>query len=78
MKTQNDFEKRLERWDRNRRKWYHLYLFVGVGINFLIYFTKPWGFDPGVSILWGSLFGLAIPLSTMFLLSYIHQKLLGL
>jgi hypothetical protein len=29
-------------------------------------------------MLWGSFFGLAIPLSTMFLFSYIHKKMIGL
>lgn len=68
---------RLLRWEARKRMWYMIYLFIGVGINFVLYFTKPYGFDPGRSILWGNVFGLGIPLATMFLLSYLHQKLLG-
>lgn len=78
MLTNEEREKRLEYWEKSSRKWYHLYLFTGVGINFILYFTKPWGFDPSNSIFWGSFFGLSIPLATMFLLSYIHKKFLGL
>ncbi len=78
MISREEREKRLKYWERTRRRWYQLYLFVGVGVNFLLYFTKPYGFDPSKSIFWGSFFGLGIPLATMFLLSYIHQKLLGL
>lgn len=78
MISEEERIRRLQAWERSRRKWYNVYLFVGVGINFLLYFTKPWGFDPSGSILWGSVFGLGIPLATMFGLSYLHQKLLGL
>ncbi len=78
MLSPEEREKKLEYWERSRRKWYNIYLFTGVGINFLLYFTKPWGFDPSNSIFWGSLFGLGIPLATMLLLSYLHQKFLGL
>lgn len=76
--TQEQKQARLEKFDRNRRKWYHLYLFAGIGVNFILYFTKPYGFDPSGSIFWGSLFGLGIPLCTMFALSWIHEKLLSL
>ena len=69
---------RLEYWGKSRRKWYNIYFFTGVGINLILYFTKPFGFDPGVSILLGSFFGLAIPLTSMFLFSYIHRKMIGL
>ena len=66
------------KWIRNRRKWYNFYLFLGVGINFLLYFTKPYGFDPSGSILWGALFGLGIPLCTMGIGTFVHQKMMGL
>jgi len=69
---------RLVRWELKKRMWYHIYLLIGVGINFILYFTKPYGFDPGVSIFWGSVFGLGIPMLTMFGLSYLHQKVLSL
>ncbi len=69
---------RLEKFDRNRRKWYNFYFFMGVGINFILYFTKPYGFDPGGSIFWGSLYGIGIPLCTMFLCVNIHEKILSL
>ncbi|MBA4396309.1 MAG: hypothetical protein C0394_02805 [Syntrophus sp. (in: bacteria)] len=69
---------RLEYWDKNRRKWYNVYFFAGIGVNLILYFTKPYGFDPSGSIFWGSIFGLVIPLSTMFLFSYIHKKAIGL
>lgn len=70
-------QKKIEEWQLKRRKWYHIYFFSGVGINFLLYFTKPYGFDPSGSVLWGSFFGLAIPLATMFLGVYIHEKIIG-
>ena len=69
---------RLEYWNNSRRKWYNIYFFSGIGINLLLYFTKPFGFYPSGSIFWGSFIGLAIPLTTMFLFSYIHKKMLGL
>lgn len=69
---------RLEKWERTRRFWYNFYLFAGVGVNFLIYFTKPYGFDPGVNVPLGAAVGLGIPLGTMFLGTYIHQKVLGI
>ena len=78
MLSEEEKRKRLDYWDRSRRKWYHIYLFTGVGINFLLYYTKPLGFDPSGSIFWGAFFGLGIPLATMFALSYVHQKFLGL
>lgn len=78
MTTEEKRTQRLQNWEKNKRRWYNTYLFTGIGINFLLYFTKPYGFDPSGSIFWGSLFGLGIPLATMFTLSYIHQKLLGL
>ena len=78
MEEQKKVNPRLIRWEEKKRMWYNVYLFLGVGINFIIYFTKPYGFDPGKSILWGSFFGLGIPLLTMFCLSYIHQKVLSL
>lgn len=64
-------------WEHNRRKWYILYFYAGIGVNVLLYFTKPWGFDPSRSILWGSFFGLAIPLATMGLGVWIHKKMIG-
>jgi hypothetical protein len=73
-----DLDARQEKWMRNRRKWYNIYLFAGVGINFILYFTKPYGFNPSNSLFWGSLFGLGIPISTMLVCGYIHQKLMGL
>lgn len=69
---------RMDYWIRSRRKWYNIYFFVGIGINLLLYFTKPYGFDPSGSIMFGAFVGLAIPLSTMLLLSYIHKKMIGL
>jgi hypothetical protein len=78
MNQADDLDARRQRWLRSRRKWYNIYLFAGVGINFILYFTKPFGFDPSHSILWGSFFGLCIPLATMVVCGYIHQKLLGL
>jgi len=76
MADQSRNEK-LERWDRHRRRWYLFYFYVGVGINLLLYFTKPYGFDPSGSLFWGSFYGLGIPLSTMLLGVWIHRKLLG-
>jgi 1,4-dihydroxy-2-naphthoate octaprenyltransferase len=78
MEEQDVKNVRLEYWEKSRRWWYNLYLFVGVGINLLLYFTKPYGFDPSGSIFWGSFFGLAIPLGTMFLGTYIHKKVIGI
>jgi hypothetical protein len=69
---------RLEYWNNSRRKWYNVYFFTGIGINLILYFTKPYGFDPSGSIFWGAFIGLAIPLTTMFLFSYIHKKMIGL
>ncbi|MDM8515590.1 hypothetical protein QUF76_05270 [Desulfobacterales bacterium HSG16] len=69
---------RLIRWEEKKRMWYMIYLFIGVGICFILYFTKPYGFDPGTSFLWGNVFGLGIPLATIFILSFIHQKILSL
>ncbi|MDM8524645.1 hypothetical protein QUF80_14850 [Desulfococcaceae bacterium HSG8] len=78
MTNQENVNPRLIRWEKKKRMWYNIYLFIGVGINFLIYFTKPYGIDPGRSIFWGSFVGLGIPLLSIFVLSYIHQKLLSL
>ena len=78
MATQEQKQARLEKFDRNRRKWYNFYFFAGVGINFILYFTKPYGFDPSGSIFWGSLYGLGIPLCTMLGCAWIHEKLLAL
>ena len=69
---------RIEQWLRTRRFWYHVYLFVGVGINFLIYFTKPYGFDPGSNVALGATVGFCIPMATMLIGAYIHQKAIGL
>ncbi len=69
---------RLIYWERNRRKWFMLYFYVGIGVNLLLYFTKPGGFDPSGSLLWGSFFGLGIPLTTMGLGAWIHKKMIGL
>ncbi|MBC7359606.1 MAG: hypothetical protein H5U10_13830 [Desulfacinum sp.] len=69
---------RLQHWERHWRKWYLLYFYLGVGINFLLYFTKPYGFDPSGSILWGSFYGIGIPLSTMFIGAHIHRKIWGI
>jgi len=63
-------------WDRFQRLWYNFYLLMGVGVNFLIYFTKPYGFDPGQSVLWGSLVGIGIPMCTMFAGVAIHKRLI--
>jgi hypothetical protein len=55
-----------------------IFFFAGIGINLLLYFTKPSGFDPSGSIFWGSFIGLAIPMTTMFVFVYIHKKMIGL
>ena len=78
MTHKSDLDARRERWMKTRRKWYNIYLFAGVGINFILYFTQPYGFNPGNSLFWGSLFGLGIPLCTMLVCGYLHQKLMGL
>ena len=78
MENEGNLNPKQANWVRNRRKWYNFYLFLGVGINLLLYFTKPYGFDPSNSIAWGAFFGLGIPLGTMFLGTFIHEKLLGL
>ena len=78
MKEKDDTNIRLEYWEKTRRKWYNVYFFSGIGINLLLYFTKPYGFDPSGSMFWGSLYGLAIPFTTMFLGVYIHKKAIGL
>ncbi len=70
-------QEKIESWIRNRRKWYHLYFFTGIAINFLLYFTKPFGFDPSGSVFWGSFYGFVIPLLTMFAGVYIHEKSIG-
>ena len=69
---------RLEKWERQKRFWYNFYLFAGVGINFLIYFTKPYGFDPSGNVALGASVGLGVPLLTMFVGTFLHQKALGL
>jgi hypothetical protein len=71
-------EEKVARWVRNQRMWYNFYLFLGVGVNFLIYFTKPYGFDPGLNIFWGALIGAGIPIATMLLGTAIHKKVIGL
>ncbi|MEJ5300708.1 MAG: hypothetical protein WHS38_06945 [Thermodesulforhabdaceae bacterium] len=74
-------EKKLRRqkhWERNWRKWYLLYFYLGVGFNFILYFTKPYGFDPGRSLFLGCLFGIGVPICTMFLGGIIHRRLWGL
>jgi hypothetical protein len=71
-------EEKLARWERRQRMWYNFYLFVGVGINFVIYFTKPYGLDPGRDIFWGVLIGTMIPIGTMLLGTTIHKKVIGL
>lgn len=76
MSEEKTRQEKIESWHLNRRKWYNIYFFVGVGINFLLYFTKPYGFDPSTSIFWGSLFGIAIPLATMFAGVFIHEKII--
>jgi hypothetical protein len=78
MREEDKTDIRLDYWMRTRRKWYNVYFFTGIGINLLLYFTKPFGFDPSGSIFWGSFIGLAIPMSTMFLFVYIHKKMIGL
>ncbi|MCP4161407.1 MAG: hypothetical protein GY760_15140 [Deltaproteobacteria bacterium] len=75
MKKQ-DVEKKLANFEQKKRFWYNFYLFVGVGICFIIHFTKPFGIDPGQSIPVGATVGLLIPLATMFIGSYLHQKVL--
>ena len=77
MADEKKQQERIELWMQNRRKWYHIYFFSGIGINFLLYFTKPFGFDPSGSVFWGSFYGLAIPLLTMFAGVYIHEKIIG-
>ncbi len=69
---ENNINSAIEKWERNKRFWYNFYLFVGVGINFLIYFTKPYGFDPGQSVPLGATVGFLIPLATMVVCSKIH------
>lgn len=71
-------EEKLARWLRFQRMWYNFYLFVGVGINFVIYFTKPYGLDPGQDIFWGALIGAGIPIGTMLLGTAIHKKVIGI
>ncbi|MCP4113056.1 MAG: hypothetical protein GY749_47265 [Desulfobacteraceae bacterium] len=77
MNEHDDERAQWEIWDRKRRR-YFLYFFAGIGINFILYFTKPYGFDPSRSILWGSFFGIVIPIATMFALTYIHEKIFGI
>jgi hypothetical protein len=78
MEEQDVKNVRLEYWEKTRRKWYNLYFFLGVGVNLLLYFTKPYGFDPSGSLFWGAFYGIAIPLMTMFVFTYIHKKAIGL
>ncbi|QTA90246.1 hypothetical protein [Desulfonema magnum] len=78
MEKQKKINARLVRWEQKKRMWYYIYLLIGVGICFLIHFTKPYGLDPGKSIFLGAFLGLGIPLLTIFVLSYIHQKILSL
>lgn len=70
--------KKIERWERHRRKWLLLYFYVGVGINLLLYYTKPYGFDPSGSLFWGLFYGIGVPLCTMYCGEYIHKKILGI
>ncbi len=64
----------MRNWEKAYRKGklYIPYFLVGVGINFLLYY---FGLNIGHSLLLGGLVGLAVPLSTMFLLSEIHYHL---
>ncbi|MFH1155628.1 MAG: hypothetical protein V1793_17620 [Pseudomonadota bacterium] len=78
MKKDNQRDARIEHWEKTRRFWYHVYLFVGVGINFIIYFTKPYGFDPSTNVTLGATVGFGIPIVTMLIGAYIHQKAIGL
>ncbi len=75
--NEQDEKAQWDIWDRKRRR-YFFYFFVGIGINFILYFTKPYGFDPSGSIFWGAFFGIVIPITTMFALTYIHEKIFGL
>ncbi len=78
MDKQEKLNKRRAYFVRYRRFWYFLYYFLGGGISFYIYFTKPFGFDPSGNILLGAAVGLAIPLGTMMICVAIHEKFLGL
>jgi len=75
--TRLEFASEADRagWERAYRKsrWYLPYFFVGVGINFLLYFA---GLDLSRNILLGSLVGLAVPMTTMLLLTELHFYLL--
>ena len=73
-----ELDARRQQWELGKRKWYNIYLFAGVAINLLLYYFKPYGFDPSGSLLWGSVFGVGIPLGTMFGCTYLHEKLKGL
>lgn len=77
MPEEKTQQEKINSWYLKRRKWYHIYFFAGVGINFLLYFTKPYGFDPSGDIFWGSFWGIAIPLATMFTGVFIHEKIIG-
>ena len=78
MSSQDNNKTPMEKWERSKRFWYNFYLFMGVGINFVIYFAKPYGFDPSNNVALGASVGLGIPLLSMFVGVYIHQKVIGL
>ncbi len=75
MKEQKDRQTRMAKWERTKRFWYNFYLFVGIGVNFLIYFTKPYGFDPSNNVPLGATVGLGIPLLVMVVGVFIHKKI---
>ncbi|HSW36002.1 MAG TPA: hypothetical protein VLH18_05295 [Candidatus Limnocylindrales bacterium] len=64
-----------DNWQRasQKRPWYIFYFFLGIGINFLMYFA---GLDLSRNIFLGALVGMGVPLSSMFLFTVVHFYLL--
>ncbi len=65
-------EKHLWYRMQKKSKLYIPYFLLGVGINFILYFS---GVDLSRNILWGALVGLGVPFASMFLFSEIHFRI---
>lgn len=67
-------EREKQLWFRmhKKSKLYIPYFLMGVGINFVLYFS---GLDLSRDLLMGGLVGLGIPFTSMFLFSEIHFRI---
>lgn len=71
-------EKKIRQWERDRPKWYNIYFAAGIALALLIALAKPFGFNLGGSLYWGSLYTIGIALSTMFVGTILHERAMGL